>query len=99
MPALRRGLRMGRNLHHAVRTEGGVPEFDWLLEHRERRRLTVSRTLAAEKSSEPAVWPAPCFFGPALAIVAAVLVLLVPILAVPVLSLAADTSTPSREKT
>ena len=25
MPALRRGLRMGRNLHHAVRPEGGVP--------------------------------------------------------------------------
>src|SRR6266481_1244342 len=70
MPALRRGLRMGRNLYHAVRTEGGVPEFDRLLEHRERRRLTESRTLAAGKSSELAEWPAPCFFGPARAIVA-----------------------------
>jgi hypothetical protein len=37
---------MGRNLHHAVRTEGGVPEFDRLLEPGERRRLTQSRATA-----------------------------------------------------
>jgi len=90
---------MGRNLYHAVRTEGGVPEFDRLLEHRKRRRLTVSRTLAAEKSSEPAEWPAPCFFGPALAMVAAVLLFLVPILAVSTSTLAAETAAPSSEKT
>ena len=90
---------MGRNLYHAVRTEGGVPEFDRLLEHRKRRRLTVSRTLAAEKSSEPAEWPAPCFFGPALAMVAAVLLFLVPILAVSTSTLAAETAAPSSDKT
>src|SRR6267142_2465230 len=96
MPALRRGLRMGRNLYHAVRTEGGVPEFDRLLEHRERRRLTESRTLAAEKSSESAEWPAPCFFGPALAMFAIMLALLVPM--VPIATSAAETSTLSDKK-
>ena len=35
MPALRRGLRMGRNLHHAVRREGGVLQFP-RLRHRAR---------------------------------------------------------------
>ena len=86
---------MGRDLYHAVRTEGGVPQFDRLLEHRERRRLTQSSTLAAEKSAEPAESPAPCFFGPACAIVA----LLVLLLTVPVQILAAETSTLSVEKT
>jgi hypothetical protein len=88
---------MGRNLYHAVRTEGAVPEFD-RLQHRERRRLTVSRTLADGKSSEPAEWPAPCFFGPARAIVVAVFALLVPILAVSTATLAAETSTLSDKK-
>ena len=89
---------MGRNLYHAVRTEGGVPEFDRLLEHRERRRLTESRTIAAGKSSELAEWPAPCFFGPACAFFAAVFALVVPILVVPAAILAAETSTLSNEK-
>src|SRR5882757_9231222 len=30
MPALRRGLWMGRNLHHAVRPERAVPQLDRL---------------------------------------------------------------------
>ena len=88
---------MGRNLHHAVRTEGGVPEFDRLLEHRERRRLTESRTLANVKSSEPAESPAPCFFG-ARVFLAIMLALLVPLLAVRGVILAAETSTLSTEK-
>src|SRR5712692_10090648 len=98
MPALRRGLRMGRNLYHAVRTEGGVPEFDRLLELRDRRRLTQSRALADEKSSEPAESPAPCFFGPARTIFAAMIALLVPLLTVCSGVLAAETST-TGEKT
>lgn len=36
---------MGRNLHHAVRPERGVPELDRLRQPRGRRRLTVSRAL------------------------------------------------------
>jgi hypothetical protein len=36
---------MGRNLHHAVRPEGGVPESAWRREPRGRRRLTISRAL------------------------------------------------------
>jgi hypothetical protein len=87
---------MGRNLYHAVRTEGGVPEFDRLLD-RERRRLTESRTLAAGKSSELAEWPAPCFFA-ARAVVAIIFAVLVPILAIPDAILAAETSTLSGEK-
>src|SRR5260370_31271711 len=39
MPALRRGLRMGRNLHHAVRPEGGVPELARSRASRGERRL------------------------------------------------------------
>src|SRR5260370_16948934 len=39
MPDLRRGLRMGRNLHHAVRPEGGVPELARLRASRGERRL------------------------------------------------------------
>src|SRR6202030_1833490 len=45
MPALRRGLRMGRNLHHAVRPEGGVPEFARVRAPRGRRSLVSTRTL------------------------------------------------------
>src|SRR5208282_3101283 len=58
MPALRRGLRMGRNLHHAVRPEGGVSELARLREPRGRRRLTRSRAPAEKRLSEPAAWPA-----------------------------------------
>jgi len=50
------------------------------------------------KSSEPAESPAPCFFGPALAIVAIIFAFLIPILAVPDSILAAETSTVSGEK-
>src|SRR5712692_7830545 len=102
MPALRRGLRMGRNLHYAVRTEGGVPEFDRLLEPRERRRLTESRALADVKPSELAESPAPCFSGAARALIVTMFAcgaaLILPILAVPDEILAADSSTLSDEK-
>src|ERR1700691_6152967 len=54
MPALRRGLRMGRNLHHAVRPEGGVPHLARLRATRDRRRLNKSRAPAENESSEPA---------------------------------------------
>jgi hypothetical protein len=59
--------------------------------------MTESRTLADEKSSELAEWPAPCFFA-ARAIVAIVIAMLVPLLAIPSVIPAAETSTLSTEK-
>ena len=58
---------MGRNLHNAVRREGGVPEFSRLRSQRERRRLTVARARAEEASPEPAAWMALCFLFSAVA--------------------------------
>src|SRR5260370_22495853 len=92
---------MGRNLHRAVRTEGSVPEFDRLLEPRERRRLTESRAVADINSSELAEWPAPCFFGAARTIFAIVLaccaVFVLAMLVVPDATLAAETSSLSND--
>src|SRR5260370_7208970 len=97
---------MGRNLHRAVRTEGSVPEFDRLLEPRERRRLTESRTVAFINSSELAEWPAACFCGVARTILAIKIraimfaccaVFMLAMLAVPDATRAAETSTLSNE--
>jgi hypothetical protein len=58
---------MGRNLHNAVRPEGGVPEFARLRSQRDRRRLTIARARAEKASPEPAAWLALCFLFSAVA--------------------------------
>src|SRR5277367_4135215 len=68
MPAMRRGMRMGRYLHNAHRPESGVPRVAWLSERRGSglRRVRTPRTDAPE----PALRSALCFLKGALAVAA-----------------------------
>src|ERR1019366_8319817 len=73
MSAMRRGLRMGRYLHHAHRPESGVPRIAWLPEWR-RSGLSRGRSPRTD-SREPARGSAFCFLKAALCCAAIVVIL------------------------
>src|SRR5262249_51035595 len=61
MSALRRGLRMGRNLHHAIRPERGIPQLARLFQLGRGCRLASVPSDPTSHEAEPARTPALVF--------------------------------------